>query len=62
MAVNEWCVRFSTILDKYCPHRGSGAMESMEHMFFSCLLAQQAWRYAPNIIWPLFAKGDNLGL
>jgi hypothetical protein len=31
-------------------------------MFFSCPLAQQVWRYAANIIWPLFAKFKGVNL
>jgi hypothetical protein len=73
MVVNEWCGRISTEVDKNCPRRGSRAMESVERMFFTCPLAQQAWRCAPNIIWQPFAKKlkeeeeeeeeeDNLGI
>lgn len=31
-------------------------MESVEHIFFSCSLAQQVWRYATNIMWQLFGN------
>ena len=36
-------------------------MESVEHRFFSCPLAQQVCCYVANIIWQLFAKQGNLG-
>jgi hypothetical protein len=36
-------------------------MKKIEHMFFSCPLAQHVWCYAANIIWQLFAKRGNLG-
>ena len=49
-------------VDKNYPHCGLGAMESVERKFFTCPLAQQAWRCAPNIIWQPFAKKDNLGI
>ena len=39
VAVNKWCGRISTEVDKNCPHRGSVAMELVEHMFFSRPLA-----------------------
>ena len=33
----------------------------MEHMFYSCPLAQHVWRYVANIIWQLFTRKRNLG-
>ena len=39
----------------------SPIMESVEHRFFSCPLAQQVCCYVANIIWQLFAKQGNLG-
>ena len=62
MVVNKWCGRISMEVDKNYPHCGLGAMESVERKFFTCPLAQQAWRCAPNIIWQPFAKKDNLGI
>jgi hypothetical protein len=32
------------------------------HRFFSCMLAQQVWQYATNMIWQLFVRRGNLGL
>jgi hypothetical protein len=33
----------------------------VEHVFLSCMLAQQVWCYVANIIWLLFAKRGNIG-
>ena len=41
--------------------RWNQSLESVEHRFFSCPLAQQRWRYATNTVWQLFAKRGNLG-
>ena len=65
VAVNDWCGRISTKIDKSCPHCGPQSMELVElveHMFFSCLLAQQGWRYVANIMYQHLAKRGNLGV
>ena len=49
-------------IDKSCPHRNPQLVESMEHGFYRCSLAQHEWRYAANIIWQLFVKKRNLSL
>ena len=36
-------------------------MESVEHTFYNCPLAQHGWQYDANIIWQLFADTRNLG-
>ena len=56
----EWHGRILGYIDKICLHCGSQSLELVGHMFFSCPLAQQVWRDAPNIIWPLFAERDKL--
>lgn len=49
------------MIDKSCTHYGPHHVQSVEHRFFSCTLAQLDWCYAANIIWQLFAKRGNLG-
>jgi hypothetical protein len=61
VAVNEWRGKISVEIDQSCPHCGPQSVESVEHMFYSCPLAQQVWRYAANIVWQLFAKKGHLG-
>jgi hypothetical protein len=61
VTVNEWCGEFSVEIDKSCPHCGPQSVEYVEHMFYSCPLAQHGWRYAANILWQLFAIRKNLG-
>ena len=45
MAVNEWRGKNVAEIDKSCPHCGLQTVESVEHRFFSCSLAQQRWQY-----------------
>jgi hypothetical protein len=61
VAVNEWRGKISVEIDQSCPHCGPQSVESVEHRFYSCPLAQQVWRYAANIVWQLFAKKRHLG-
>ena len=53
--------KFWQMIHKSCLHCGVQSMESVEHMFFSCPLAQQGWWYVANIMWQLFAKRGNPG-
>ena len=48
--------------DESCLYCGLQSVESAKHIFFSCPLAQQVWRYAVNITWQLFAKMITLVL
>ena len=61
VAVKEWRGKISIENDKSCPHCGPQSMVSVEHMFYSCPLAQHGWRYIANIIWQLLANKRNLG-
>lgn len=60
VAVNEWCWKISTYIDKCCPHCGPQSVESVEHRFFSCSLAQQGLLYAAHIMWQSLAKRGTL--
>ena len=46
VALNKWHGRISMEVDKSCPRCSLEAMELVEHMFFSCPLAQEVCRYA----------------
>ena len=59
VAMNEWRGRILLEIDMSCPHCGSSLVESLEHIFFICSLAQHNWHCAANVIWKLFAiRGD----
>ena len=60
VAVNEWRNKIMAEIDQSCPHCGPHSVESVEHRFYSCPLAQHVWRYVANIIWQLFATKMNL--
>lgn len=45
---------------KVVPIVGKGLWNRVVHKFFNCLLTQQVWCYAPNIIWQFFARRGNL--
>lgn len=62
VALNKCRVQISREIDNSFLHCGPQFVESVEHRFFSCLLAQQVCRYAVNIIWQLFAKKATLAL
>ena len=62
IAMNKRRERILAKIDKSCPHCGLPIVKSVEHIFFTCPLAQQVWHYVANIIWQLFAKRGNLGL
>ena len=53
LVVNEWRSKISTKIDQSCPHCGPWSVESVEHKFYNCPLAQHGQRYATNIIWQL---------
>lgn len=60
---SEWMVGWISMdIDYSCPHHGSQLVESVEHIFFNCALAQQVWRDVANIIWQLFANKVTLAL
>lgn len=45
VAVNERRGKISMKIDKSCPHCGPQSVESIEHMFYNCPLAQQGWQH-----------------
>ena len=60
--VNEWCGKISVEIDKNCPHYSPQSVESVEHRFYSCPLAQQGWPYTADIIWQLFAQKQRTSI
>lgn len=59
VVVSEWRGWISDEVDKSCPHCGPLSVESMEHKYYNCLLAQLVWRYVANIVWWLHVKRTN---